>query len=158
MPEMSLPLPQMSLDDGMIVEAFCRIYAGLTERRHDHTQKKKAEEWLSQIETQVIHRYFGEVDQTRTMRAIYNAMNGFKSSLRANRHYRQYASDDTDNHEVEQRLAGVEQLPLKLSFMLDSIEAELESQQVSAEPTGVITFGRFGALRNVPFELVVMPI
>ena len=156
MPEMSLPLPQMSLDDGMIVEAFCRIYAGLTERRHDHTQKKKAEEWLSQIETQVIHRYFGEVDQTRTMRAIYNAMNGFKSSLRANRHYRQYASDDTDNHEVEQRLAGVEQLPLKLSFMLDSIEAELESQQVSAEPTGVITFGRFGALRNVPFELVVM--
>ncbi|MGP4848723.1 hypothetical protein ACTXGQ_31820, partial [Marinobacter sp. 1Y8] len=83
-------------------------------------------------------------------------MNGFKSSLRANRHYRQYASGDVDNREVEQRLAGVEQLPLKLSFMLDSIENELESQQVSAEPTGVITFGRFGALRNVPFELVVM--
>ncbi|MGM8885505.1 exodeoxyribonuclease V subunit gamma [Psychrobacter sp. 1U2] len=156
MPEMSLPLPQVSLGDGMIVEALCRIYTGLTERRHDHTLKLKAEEWLSQIETQVIHRYFGEVDQTRTMRAIYNAMNGFKSSLRANRHYRQYASSDSDNHEVEQKLAGVEQLPLKLSFMLDSIEAELESQQVSAEPTGVITFGRFGALRNVPFELVVM--
>ncbi|WP_279378877.1 exodeoxyribonuclease V subunit gamma [Psychrobacter sp. JCM 18903] len=116
----------------------------------------KAEDWLDQIERQVIHRYFGDVDQTRTMRAIYNAMNGFKSSLRANRHYRQYASGDSANREVEQRLAGVEQLPLKLSFMLDSIEAELESQQVSAEPTGVITFGRFGALRNVPFELVVM--
>ncbi|MGM8870448.1 exodeoxyribonuclease V subunit gamma [Psychrobacter sp. 2Y5] len=156
MPEMSLPLPQVSLSDGMIVEALCRIYTGLTERRHDHTQKLKAEEWLSQIETQVIHRYFGDVDQTRTMRAIYNAMNGFKSSLRANRHYRHYASGDNDNYEVEQKLAGVEQLPLKLSFMLDSIEAELESQQVSAEPTGVITFGRFGALRNVPFELVVM--
>lgn len=156
LPEMSLPLPQVSLDDAMIVEALCRIYAGLTARRDDHTQKMKAEDWLDQIETQVIHRYFGDVDQTRTMRAIYNAMNGFKSSLRANRHYRQYASSDSANKEVEQKLAGVEQLPLKLSFMLDSIEAELESQQVSAEPTGVITFGKFGALRNVPFELVVM--
>ncbi len=156
MAEMSLPLPQVSLNDAMIVEALCRIYTGLVERRNDHTQKMKAEDWLDQIETQVIHRYFGDVDQTRTMRAIYNAMNGFKSSLRANRHYRQYANDTSDNTEVEQKLAGVEQLPLKLSFMLDSIEDELESQQVSAEPTGVITFGRFGALRNVPFELVVM--
>ncbi|MGE6325140.1 exodeoxyribonuclease V subunit gamma [Psychrobacter sp. NPDC078370] len=156
LPEMTLPLPQVSLNDALIVEALCRIYTGLVARRDDHTQKMKAEDWLDQIETQVIHRYFGDVDQTRTMRAIYNAMNGFKSSLRANRHYRQYASGDVDNKEVEQRLAGVEQLPLKLSFMLDSIEAELESQQVSAEPTGVITFGRFGALRNVPFELVVM--
>ena len=156
LPEMTLPLPQVSLNDALIVEALCRIYTGLVARRDDHTQKMKAEDWLDQIETQVIHRYFGDVDQTRTMRAIYNAMNGFKSSLRANRHYRQYSSGAIDNREVEQRLAGVEQLPLKLSFMLDSIEAELESQQVSAEPTGVITFGRFGALRNVPFELVVM--
>ncbi|ERL54652.1 exodeoxyribonuclease V subunit gamma [Psychrobacter aquaticus] len=156
LPEMSLPLPQVSLNDAMVVEALSRIYVGLVERRDDHTQRMKAEDWLDQIETQVIHRYFGDVDQTRTMRAIYNAMNGFKSSLRANRHYRQYSSGDSANKEVEQRLAGVEQLPLKLSFMLDSIEDELESQQVSAEPTGVITFGRFGALRNVPFELVVM--
>src|SRR5699024_10193727 len=58
--------------------------------------------------------------------------------------------------QVEARLSQVSNLPLKLSFMLDSIEDELESQQVSAEPTGVITFGRFGALRNLPFGLVVM--
>ena len=156
LPEMTLPLPQVSLNDALIVEALCRIYTGLVARRDDHIQKMKAEDWLDQIERQVIHRYFGDVDQTRTMRAIYNAMNGFKSSLRANRHYRQYSNGDSDNREVEQKLAGVEQLPLKLSFMLDSIENELESQQVSAEPTGVITFGKFGALRNVPFELVVM--
>lgn len=156
LPEMTLPLPQVSLNDALIVEALCRIYTGLVARRDDHIKKMKAEDWLDQIERQVIHRYFGDVDQTRTMRAIYNAMNGFKSSLRANRHYRQYSSGDSANREVEQRLAGVEQLPLKLSFMLDSIENELESQQVSAEPTGVITFGKFGALRNVPFELVVM--
>lgn len=155
--EMSLPLPEVSLNDAPIIEALCRIYSGLHAQRDDYKQKQKAEDWLNDIEQQVIHRYFGDVDQTRSMRAIYNAMNGFKSSLRANRHYRQYASgDNVNNREVEQRLANVENLPLKLSFMLDSIEAELESQQVSAEPTGVITFGRFGALRNVPFDLVVM--
>ena len=90
-----MPLPQVSLNDAIIIEALCRIYAGLTARRDDHTQKLKAEDWLDQIEKQVIHRYFSDVDQTRTMRAIYNAMNGFKSSLRANRHYRQYASSDS---------------------------------------------------------------
>ncbi|PNK59655.1 exodeoxyribonuclease V subunit gamma [Psychrobacter sp. FDAARGOS_221] len=155
--EMSLPLSQVSLNDAPIIEALCRIYSGLVERRYDHLQTMKAEDWLNQIETEVIHRYFADVDQTRSMRAIYNAMNGFKSSLRANRHYQHYSDpSQATEQQKENSFDNIEQLPLKLSFMLDSIEAELESQQVSAEPTGVITFGRFGALRNVPFELVVM--
>ncbi|WP_131668905.1 exodeoxyribonuclease V subunit gamma [Psychrobacter pygoscelis] len=159
LPEKTLPLAGISLDDAPLIEALCRIYQGLVARRDDHKQRLQAEEWLKQIESQVIHTYFAAVDQTRSMRAIYQAMNGFKSSLRANRHYRHYSNTDGANDEannLEQRLSNVEKLPLKLSFMLDSIEDELESQQVSAEPTGVITFGRFGALRNVPFGLVVM--
>ncbi|MDO5769157.1 MAG: exodeoxyribonuclease V subunit gamma, partial [Psychrobacter sp.] len=186
LPEKSLPLAGIGLGDAPLIEALCRIYQGLEARRDDHQQRLQAEDWLKQIESQVIHTYFAAVDQTRSMRAIYQAMNGFKSSLRANRHYQQYGSQTSANneaanqdlsdqtadnqttgnqatskqpldaHELEQRLSKVEKLPLKLSFMLDSIEDELESQQVSAEPTGVITFGRFGALRNVPFGLVVM--
>lgn len=155
--EMSQPLPQVSLNDAPIIHALCRIFTGLEAQREDYKIKMKADEWLNQIEEQIIHRYFAKVDQTRSMRAIYNAMNGFKSSLRANRHYQYYSQEGDANHKAFQtRLAHVDDLPLKLSFMLDSIEEELESQQVSAEPTGVITFGRFGALRNVPFELVVM--
>lgn len=177
--EKTLPLPDISLNDAPLIEALCRIYQGLVARRHDHSLRLKADEWLQQIESQVIHTYFASVDQTRSMRAIYQAMNGFKSSLRANRHYRQYRAQSSDDEitfndeavtnnsatnsaihseedKFEQQLSKVEQLPLKLGFMLDSIEDELESQQVSAEPTGVITFGRFGALRNVPFGLVVM--
>ena len=163
LPEQTLPLSGISLEDTALIEALCRIYQGLIARRDDHSLRLQAEEWLRQIESQVIHTYFAAVDQTRSMRAIYQAMNGFKSSLRANRHYKQFSSTQVSDgnaasnaDSLEQRLANVEKLPLKLSFMLDSIEAELESQQVSAEPTGVITFGRFGALRNVPFGLVVM--
>lgn len=159
LPEKTLPLAGISLDDAPLIEALCRIYQGLVARRDDHKLRLHAEEWLKQIESQVIHTYFGAIDQTRSMRAIYQAMNGFKSSLRANRHYKHYSSNEASDHAantLEQRLSNVEKLPLKLNFMLDSIEDELESQQVSAEPTGVITFGRFGALRNVPFGLVVM--
>ena len=165
--EKTIPISAISLADAPIVEALCRVHAGLNLCRDDYKARYKAEEWLDRIENHVIHSYFGVLDQTRPMRAIFNAMNGFKSSLRANRHYQRYHTERTvapssasdsawTEAQVEAQLAKVNTLPLKLSFMLSSIEDELESQQVSAEPTGVITFGRFGALRNVPFGLVVM--
>ncbi|WP_299188693.1 exodeoxyribonuclease V subunit gamma [uncultured Psychrobacter sp.] len=173
--EKTVPISAISLNDAPIVEALCRVHAGLNMCRHDYQASYQAEDWLDRIENSIIHPYFGSLDQTRPMRAIFNAMNGFKSSLRANRHYQRYhtqidAQSDTEltsssaststgelnAAQVEAQLSRVSTLPLKLSFMLSSIEDELESQQVSAEPTGVITFGRFGALRNVPFGLVVM--
>ena len=160
LPEKTVPAPNISLSDAPIIEALCRIHKGLTLCRHSHEARYRAEDWLNKIENDIIHPYFGELDQTRAMRAIFNAMNSFKSSLRANRHYQRYhdhaPQQDSSASDIEARLSRVSNLPLKLSFMLDSIESALESQQVSAEPTGVITFGRFGALRNVPFGLVVM--
>jgi exodeoxyribonuclease V gamma subunit len=165
--EKTVPLSAISLADAPIIEALCRVHAGLNGCRYEYQARHNAEDWLNNIERHIIHPYFGVLDQTRPMRAIFNAMNGFKSSLRANRHYQRYhadsgvqahvtSSDTLTAAQVEARLSQVSTLPLKLSFMLDSIEDELESQQVSAEPAGVITFGRFGALRNVPFGLVVM--
>lgn len=175
--EKTVPMSAIGLDDATIIEALCRVYNGLHHCRYEFEARYNAERWLNNIENHIIHPYFGALDQTRPMRAIFNAMNGFKSSLRANRHYQRYHSENDNQSptpvengapenlssslqleasQVESRLSQVSNLPLKLSFMLDSIEDELESQQVSAEPTGVITFGRFGALRNVPFGLVVM--
>ncbi|MGO1742700.1 exodeoxyribonuclease V subunit gamma [Psychrobacter celer] len=168
--EKTVPISAISLADAAIIEALCRVYSGLHHCRYEFQARYNAENWLNNIENHIIHPYFGVLDQTRPMRAIFNAMNGFKSSLRANRHYQRYHAEDTNSttidstatpleleaSQVESKLSQVSNLPLKLSFMLDSIEDELESQQVSAEPTGVITFGRFGALRNVPFGLVVM--
>lgn len=175
--EKTVPMSAIGLADAAIIEALCRVYNGLHHCRYEFEARYNAEKWLNNIENHIIHPYFGALDQTRPMRAIFNAMNGFKSSLRANRHYQRYHSENdnqssmlVDNgasndlqgslqleaSQVEARLSQVSNLPLKLSFMLDSIEDELESQQVSAEPTGVITFGRFGALRNLPFGLVVM--
>lgn len=165
--EKTVPLSVISLADASIIEALCRVHTGLDTCRYEYQARHSAEDWLNNIESCIIHPYFGTLDQTRPMRAIFNAMNGFKSSLRANRHYQRYHTESDAQTsvtsdgvltavQVEGKLSQVSTLPLKLSFMLESIEDELESQQVSAEPTGVITFGRFGALRNVPFGLVVM--
>ena len=163
--EQTIPIAAIALSDAPIIEALCRVHAGLNTCRYEYQVRHKAEDWLSHIENKIIHPFFGMLDQTRPMNAIFKAMNGFKSSLRANRHYQQYhtssssaiaPSSHSTAHQIEAKLSQVSHLPLKLSFMLGSIADELESQQVSAEPTGVITFGRFGALRNVPFGLVVM--
>lgn len=169
--EKTVPISAIGLEDAPIIEVLCRVHAGLHHCRYEFQARHNAENWLNNIENDIIHPYFGALDQTRPMRAIFNAMNGFKSSLRANRHYQRYHAEEAqwdtsiddistslqrEASQVESKLSQVSNLPLKLSFMLDSVEDELESQQVSAEPTGVITFGRFGALRNVPFGLVVM--
>jgi len=155
--EKTLPISSISLDDAPIIEALCRIHSGLNHCRNEYQKRKKAEDWLANIEEDIIHLYFGKFDQTPAMRTVFKAMNGFKGSLRANGQYKRYKSHSAQSAAtVEAQLSKVSTLPLKLSFILDSIEDELESQQVSAEPTGVITFGRFGALRNVPFGLVVM--
>lgn len=155
--EKTLPISSISLDDAPIIEALCRIHAGLNQCRNQYQKRQKAEDWLTDIEEDIIHPYFGKFDQTPAMRTVFKAMNGFKGSLRANTQYKRYKSHAVQlAPQVEAQLSKVSTLPLKLSFILDSIEDELESQQVSAEPTGVITFGRFGALRNVPFGLVVM--
>ncbi|WP_230661130.1 exodeoxyribonuclease V subunit gamma [Psychrobacter sp. I-STPA10] len=160
--EKTLPLHNIMLSDAPIIEVLCQIYQGIDQNRECYQQRRTAQEWIAELENKVIHRYFAYFDQTQSMRAIFSAMNGFRASLRANRHYQQYGELGQNNPTTEAtskmvaNLAAIEQMPLKLAFMLDSIEAQLESQQVSAEPTGVITFGRFGSLRNIPFKLVAM--
>lgn len=157
LPEKTRPMAAMGLSDAPIVEALCRVHQGLDACRYEYQARHSAAVWLERIEDHIIHPFFGVLDQSRTMRTIFNAMNGFKGSLRANRQYQRYQdTTDTSTARIDAQLMHLNNLPLKLNFMLSSIEDELENQQVSAEPTGVITFGRFGALRNVPFGLVVM--
>ncbi|WP_227430373.1 exodeoxyribonuclease V subunit gamma [Psychrobacter sp. I-STPA6b] len=156
--EKTLPLNNIMLADVPIIEALCRLYQGLHDNRHCYQQSATAKQWLTHLEFEVMHQYFSKFDQTQSMRAIFSAKNGFLASLRANQHYQFYQQsvEQTDKPVSQERLRDMEKMPLKLSFLLDSIEKQLESQQVSAEPTGVITFGRFGALRSIPFKLVVM--
>lgn len=171
LPEKTTPYPLVNLADAPIITALCRLQMALAQHRHDYQRRQAATQWLDRIETDIIHGYFMAVDQTRSMRAIYDAINGFRRSLRANRHYLSHATpasqavsdlnaadlhDDKHNDDHANQAVALEQMPLKLSFVLDSIAEQLASQQVSSEPSGVITFARFGSMRNLPYRLVVM--
>lgn len=148
--EQTIPHSVVTLNDAPIIHALCEIYQSLNRYRHEYQQAKSPSQWIVDIEKQIIHPLFSEYSQTKEMRAIFKAMNGFRRSLRANNQPNSYYPNHTDE-EIKNA-----QLNLRLEFVLESIEAELESQQISAEPTGVITFGRFGSLRTVPYPLVVM--
>ncbi len=163
--EKTLPFEAVSSNDTIIIDALCKIYAALNKHRNEYfdddnkqAKQKTAYEWLNQIETETIHPYFANHDQSRAMRTIFKAMNGMKKNLRANYLYHQLNNTSQHNKQLPnlKNELSIKELPFQLSFILESIEAELDSQQVSAEPTGVITFARFGTLRSIPFKLVVM--
>lgn len=161
-PEKTVPFTQIRLEDTPIVEALSRLHEGINACRDLHHQAHSVEFWLGKVIEPLIHQFFAPLYQTASMRAIFTAMNNFKSSLRANQYYQYYHNADQPHFENMTKTSDLaikqhlENLPLKLDFMLSSIETALEKQQVSSEPAGVITFGRFGALRNIPFKLIVM--
>ena len=141
---LTLPLAQITLNDAPIISALCQIYQALAQHRHDYQCKRPAIHWLNAIENDIIHRYFALFDGSKSMRAIFTAINALKKSLNADK-----SAQQTQGQQKQE-------LSFRLEFLLQSIQAQLESQQISAEPTGVITFARFGALRTVPYKLVVM--
>ncbi len=175
--EQSIPSSQVTLADAPIIDALCRVYQSLDKHRQDYQLRKSPADWIIAIEEQVLHPLFAVYEQSKEMRAIFKAMNGFRRSLRANQQSDSYYpnscfsyhtdsaidlnashanSDQVGSNQADGNQLVEADLCLGLEFVLESIEAELESQQISAEPTGVITFARFGSLRTVPYPLVVM--
>lgn len=146
--EAVLPLAGVTLVDQHIVEALCVIHAALCECRDCYQQVAPVEYWLWHIEERIIDRYFDKYRETSQMRAIFEAKNSIKASIRANKFYGRQAGQSD-------HMAGT-QISLSLKFVLESISGMLSSQAISAEATGMITFARFGALRSIPFGLTLM--
>ncbi|MFC0820435.1 exodeoxyribonuclease V subunit gamma [Moraxella marmotae] len=145
--EASLPLVGVNLADAHIVDMLCRIYQGMSALQDEYTKVDLVEHWLNHIETQVINRYFGIWHETSQMRAIFEAMNSIAANIRANKQYHKH---------IHTAQNPAQPICLSLQFVLESISQLLSAQAVSAEPAGVITFARFGALRSIPFGLTVM--
>lgn len=150
--EKILPLTNVQLSDAPIIAVLADIYQTLHELRDLGKKTASAEEWLEKIED-FIHQKFSKYQQTSALRSIWNAQNSFKANIYANRRYQSFNKQLYQSSAIDIK---PDKLPLKLNFILSSIESELTSQQVSAAPSGVITFGRIGALRNIPYKLIVM--
>ncbi|WFF37753.1 exodeoxyribonuclease V subunit gamma [Moraxella nasibovis] len=146
--EAVLPLGVVTLADQKIVTVLCQIYAALSSVRGQYSTAKPIEYWLCAIENDIIAKYFGHLQQTAELRAIFEAKNRIAASIRANR------SPSTEPNQPNAK--PLTEMVLSLQFVLESIASQLSAQAVSAEPAQVITFARFGALRSIPFALTIM--
>ncbi len=144
--EQTLGVQGISAEDAPIIEALCHLYEALDANKEAYYKTNTVLAWLEHIESTLIDRYFFALKQTDAMRSIFTAKNAMKASILANYHYERFG-EDTMTHTM---------MAMPLQFVLESLQGAVESQQISAEPTEVITFGRFGALRGIDFGLIIM--
>ncbi len=130
----------IQLGDEIIIEKLCLIFDALITHKQDYHTEALMIDWLNRIESDIIDRYFLSLKQSEIMRTIFDAMNNIRSSIQSHHIYK---NNDTE-------------IQLPLEFVLQTIEQLLAAQQVKSEPTGAITFGRFGSLRAINFGLVIM--
>lgn len=156
--EYTTPLDQVTLADAPLVAVLCDIYQTLDGKRYMGKHSATVSEWLQEVEG-LIQSKFSVFNQTNAWLAIFAAQNELKNHLAAN-HKKPSNHTKPPTAQFSQPLSdkaiATDALPLKLNFVLESIAEQLVSQQVSAEPSGVITFARVGAVRNLPFKLVVL--
>lgn len=142
-------MPQVTAEDEPIIAALCRIYAGFDECRNLYNQSDEVITWLIKIENELIDRYFVVSRHTEAMRAIFDAKNQLQKSIIANAHYHKYSH-------TAQNTTHKTAIRLPLSFVLTTLGEKVLAQQISSEPSGVMSVGRLGSLRNIPFKLVIM--
>lgn len=151
--ETFLPLNNLTMADADIIAVLCDIYQTLDANRYLGEQQNTLPVWLKAIE-QLIQQKFSVFNQTNAWRSIFAAQNDLKQNIEANSNYVDSLSHQQPS--AHSQPVDTEQLPLKLTFVLENIAQSIINQQVSAEPAGVITFARIGSVRNLPYELVVM--
>lgn len=152
--EKTQALAETRLEDEAVIQSLCQIYTAFFDNFGAYYTTKEVDLWVVEIEKNVIDRYFYPLLGSEPMRSVFGVMNGIKSALRAN--------EEADGEKPALRRAkrfkpkNVNTTAMPLKFVLDTIQQAVDNQQISAEPSGVITFGRFGSLRSIPFSLIVM--
>ncbi len=137
----------VGLQDKAIIQALCDIFLAIAKQKDVFNQFGDMLSWLKRIENEVINRYFYRQKGTYTLNSIFNAMNAIKLSVLANN----IKSSERANIQPEDK-----PINLPLQFVLDALGNAVRGQQIAAEVSGAITFGRFGSLRGISFGLVVM--
>lgn len=143
--EAIVPLAGVTLADTPIIAMLCDLYQMLNAKRDIGRQAQLIGAWLREIED-TIQGVFRQFVQGKALLSIFAALNALRRNIEA--HFKLTADPTQSETQTE--------LPLKLDFVLHSVAEQLASQQVSAEPAGVITFARIGAVRGVPYKLVAM--
>lgn len=145
----------VGLQDKPIIQALCDIFLAIAKQKDVFNQSGDMLSWLKRIENEVINRYFYRQKGTYTLNSIFNAMNAIKLSVLANDIGSSVRVDIQPKDKSKDKPKD-ELINLPLQFVLDALGNAVRGQQIAAEVSGAITFGRFGSLRGISFGLVVM--
>lgn len=131
------PMPDLSLDDLPIIQALAQIAQTIEHLYHWQQHSHSADDWLNGIETLLTQTYSPLSEQPAWL-AVKHSLNDLRYQLHA-----------------QNTLLSQQSTALPLEFFLTYLSDKLADNQVSSEPSGVITIGRLSALRHLPYKLIV---
>lgn len=135
--ESVVPQRSVQMADREALEALCALYRELLDIRVELTAGKNAAYWLRAVQNRLGER-LADYSNGTAYQLIMQTLRDLDFSLRAHL-----------------ALAPAEEsLHLPLAFVLRYVGERLAEHRVGSEPSGVITIGRIGAMRGIPYKLI----
>ncbi|MDO4777263.1 MAG: exodeoxyribonuclease V subunit gamma [Cardiobacteriaceae bacterium] len=120
--------------DAATLDAVCALVLHWQQARREQTQTRPVRHWLALLREQLANR-FAHAANTPAHRTIEQTL-----------------------HDLDGQLASLEAHtslpPVTLAFVLQDIGKRLSAEHTGSEPSGVMTIGKIGAMRTLPYKLV----
>ena len=130
-----LSMPSVAREDFELIATLARVYADLDQYRDWlNDDQRSVSDWLTLLREQLFEAFSDELDN-RGWTGVLRAMDEMQQNL-----------DASNRPDV----------PLPLRFVLDEVQAALETAPPGSIPSGRMTFARLGTLRPLPYRLIVM--
>lgn len=133
-----VPQQSVQIADRAALEALCAFHLELLEIRAALSAEKNAAYWLRAVQNRLDERFSDNVNGS-AYQSIVQTLRDLDFSLKAHLSL----------------VNPQENLYLPLTFVLRYVGDSLAEHRVSSEPGGVITIGRIGAMRGIPYKLIV---
>ncbi|AXM45166.1 exodeoxyribonuclease V subunit gamma [Dichelobacter nodosus] len=124
-------------DDAAALAVLAQIHQQISTIRVQQKNHTTAQFWLDELRQRLEHD-FSAFQTTAAWQLIAQTLTELTEKLQAH----------------HQLTAAAADLYLPLPFILNYIGEQLSTRQVASEPSGVITIGRIGAMRALPYRLI----
>lgn len=146
--EDTLSFADVLSSDFELIAKLIDIYQDIANRRdwmvmHEQGQRKPVEQWLDILKQDIDEFKQAGVDTLDTVDKIVKKQ---YTMLTLSYNY------DKDNPQQ----SDLYNIQLPLPYLLEEIQASLDTELEQAVPTGQITFSQIGHIRPVPYQLIVM--
>lgn len=120
--------------DAATLEALCGLVLHWQQARREQKQTRPVRDWLALLREQLMNR-FAHIAHTPAYRTVEQTLRDLDGQL---------ASLETHTNLP----------PVTLAFVLQDIGKRLSAEHTSSEPSGVMTIGKIGAMRTLPYKLI----